>query len=272
MFHRRYVFDTDQDSNASFSLASKIKSADIEVVVIEQGPSTWVWYDTDGDKTLETVVATNTFGSQGASQALVKGATDTSQLGRALLRADLLHTKDDDALKRFTKGVAGNMSNRHVQSGVGAEGFPALHVGPRATVYIRDAAGLTNAVATVTESHHDIVMLDLNGDTAPAGTNHAEIAKLARAGKFDPEFAMLTVGDVRWSYYDTNGKGGFDVVLVASESQSRTPTAGYKITKSGAVEAIEPGESLVRSGLFKKKLRAKFEKAAPTLFPGQMTE
>ncbi len=271
-FHRRYMFDLDQDAGISsgYAMSSRVGSADVEVVVIEQGSSIWVWYDTDGDKSLETVLQTSIPAAAGATKAWVDGSPNTTQLGRALLRQDLL--ADDDAKARFKTALEKSISGRVVTSGLGIDGFPPLRVGPRASVVIRDAAGLTNAVATVTEYSHDLVLLDLDGDTAAAGTNHAEFAKLTRAGKFDAEFAMLTVGDVRWAYYDTDGKNGFDTVFVASKPKDRTPTAAYRIKKGGAVEPIEAGESLVRFGPFKKKLKKKFKKAAPTLFPGQLTE
>ncbi len=271
-FHRRFMFDLDQNIGATsgFDVARNVSTADIEVVVLEQGPSRWVWYDADDDGTLETVLHTSVLGFDGASKSWVSGTPSAGNLGRVLLRQDLV--AGEHARARFAAAVPKAMHGQVARTGTGIESFPALTFGPRASVAIRDAAGLTNAVAMVTEYGRDLVLVDLDGDTAPEGTNHAELAKFARAGSFDAEFAMLKVNEARWAFYDTDGKDGFDQVIVASTPKDRTPTAAYTVAKDGTVSEVEAGASLVRTGPFSKTLRAAFERAAPTLFPGQVTE
>ncbi|MEM6293790.1 MAG: trypsin-like peptidase domain-containing protein [Myxococcota bacterium] len=271
-FHRRFMFDLDQNAgvNSGYDMARNVGSADVEVVVLEQGASRWVWYDSDDDGTLETVLHTAVLGFEGASKSWVSQTPSAGNLGRVLLRQDLV--AGDDARARFAAAVPKAMHGQVAQTGQGIDSFPPLTFGPRASVAIRDAAGLTNAVAMVTEYGRDLVLVDLDGDTAPEGTSNVELAKLARAGSFDAEFAMLKVNEARWAFYDTDGKNGFDMVVVASTPKDRTPTAAYSIGKGGVVTEMEAGASLVRTGPFRKPLRAPFEKAAPTLFPGQVTE
>ncbi len=273
-FHRRFLFDLDQNAGVSsgHEMVGKVGTADIEVVVLEQGPSRWVWYDADDDGSLETVLHTSVLGFDGASEAWVSGKPSTASLGRALLRQDLV--PEGDARTRFAAAVPKAMPTAPVPGGVGIGSFPALTFGPRASVAIRDSGGLRNAVAMVTEYGRDIVLVDLDGDSAGADTNHQDLAKKVRAGEFDAEFAMLKVADARWTFYDTNGKGGFDHVIVATTPGDRTPTGAYTIDKKGDVSAVEdPGSSLLRTGLFgKKKLRDAFAKAAPPLFPGQVKD
>lgn len=273
-FHRRYLFDLDQNVGASSGseMAGKLSNADVEVVVLEQGPSRWVWYDSDDDGTLETILHTDVLGFTGTSAAWVSGTPASKQLGRALLRQDLLSS--DDARTRFAKAVAGAMPGTTAQSGLGIDSFPALSFGPRASVAIRDSGGLRNAVAMVTEYGHDLVLIDLDGDSAGEGVNHQDLAKKVRAGEFDAEFAMLKVADVRWTFYDSDGKGGFDRVVVASTPGDRSPKAAFKIGSGGKVKPLEDaGESLLRTGIFtKKNLQEAFAKAAPPLFPGQVKD
>lgn len=272
-FHRRFMFDLDQNAGLSngYEMARKVSSADVEVVVLEQGSSRWVWYDADDDGTLETVLYTPVLGFTGTSKAWVKEAPVSDQLGRALLRQDLV--VGEDAQKRFAVAVPKAMPGQIAQTGIGADSFPALTFGPRASVAIRDSGGLRNAVAMVTEYGRDIVLIDLDRDTAPSGTNHQDLAKKVRAGEFDAEFAMLKVADARWAYYDTDGKNGFDWVVVASTPGDRKPTAAFKIGKAGKVKPQEdPGTSLLQKSLFKKKLQEAFGKAAPPLYPGQVTD
>ncbi len=271
-FHRRYLFDLDQNAGVSSAseMARKLPGADFEVVVLEQGPSRWVWYDSDDDGTLETILHTSVLGFAGTSEAWVSGTASSEQLGRALLRQDLLSS--DDARTRFGKAVAAAMPGTSAQSGVGIDSFPALSFGPRASVAIRDSGGLRNAVAMVTEYGRDLVLIDLDGDSAAQGVNHEDLAKKVRAGEFDAEFAMLKVADVRWAFYDSDGKGGFDRVVVASTPGDRSPKAAFKVGSGGKVKPLEaPGASLLSKGIFSNaKLQEAFAKAAPPLFPGQV--
>lgn len=273
-FHRRYLFDLDENAgiDSGAQMARKVKTADVEVVVLEQGPSRWVWYDADDDGELETVLHTSVFGFSGTSLAWFDGAPVGDQVGRAMLRQDLVVGDDPKAL--FALAVPKAMPGTKTQTGRGVDGFPALAFGPQASVAIRDSGGLRNAVAMVTEYGRDIVLFDLDGDSAKAGTNHQELAKAVRAGEFDAEFAVLKVADARWAFYDSDGKGGFDRVVVASTPGDRTPTAAFEIGKKGEVQAREDaGASLLQKSLFEnEKLAEAFAKAAPPLYPGQLTD
>ena len=273
-FHRRYLFDLDQNAGIDdgYAMSSRVGSADLELIVLEQGPSKWVFYDADDDGTLETVLHSKVLGFTGASEAWVSGAPAPDQLGQAMFRKSLVAS--EDARTRMATVLPKAMPGQEVQSGEGVESFPALTFGPRASVAIRDSGGLHNAVAMVTEYGRDLVLIDLDGDSAKEGTNHQDLAKQVRTGEFDAEFAMLKVADVRWTFYDTNGKGGFDWVVVASNPGDRTPTAAYKVNKAGKVKVQEePGGALLRKSLFKKpKLAEAFAKAVPPLFPGQLED
>lgn|GEM_PF-1225120 len=273
-FHRRYMFDLDQNAGigSGFEMARKVGNADVEVVVLDQGASRWVWYDSDDDGTLETVLHSPVLGLPGASLAWSGETPVRDQLGRALLRQDLVAS--EDGRTRFATALPKAMPGQVVQSGKGIESFPGLTFGPRASVAIRDSGGLRNAVAMVTEYGRDIVLIDLDGDSAASGTNHQDLAKKVRAGEFDAEFAMLKVADVRWVFYDTDGKNGFDTVIVASQPGDRTPTAAFKVGKKGKVKPQdEAGTSLLQTSLFSKEaLRTAFAKAAPPLYPGQVTD
>ena len=272
-FHRRYLFDLDQNAEvgSGYEMARKVGTADFEVVVLEQGGTRWTWYDADDDGSLETVLHTNVQGFVGATEAFVDGSPATAQLGRGLLRQDLLG--DASHAERFAAAVSKAMPDQRVQSGRGIDSFPALAFGPRASVAMRDSGGLRNAVAMVTEYGRDLVLIDLDGNSAGSGANHQELAKQVRAGSFDAEFAMLKLADVRWAYYDTDGKGGYDVVVVASTPGDRTPTAAFELRGGKVTPMDDPGETLLRTSLFKKaKLRDAFAKAAPPLYPGQVRD
>lgn len=274
-FHRRGFFDLDQGDKgpSSFAMQRNVENgrADLEAVVMVQLPYLWAWYDTDEDGKLDlllegfaksgTVAKAYSVNSSGRASGAVEG-----HVGRLALRTDLV---PDAVAERWTKVIRTEMGTRAMLGSKGGIGsFPPLRVSTNARIVVSDRGGLTNAVAMVTEYGHDIVLVDLDSDTAK-GKTASEVAKLAAAGKFDAEFALLTIGEMEWAYYDTDGKGGFDLVLTGRKKVEE----GYTVS-ADSVEPLEsPGSSLIQWGKFTKKgLSTKFSKVAPTLFPSRAVE
>ena len=56
---------------------------------------------------------------------------------------------------------------------------------------------------------------------------------LVREQKYDAEFAQVTCGLDTWAYYETKGKGGYDLVLYSSQGGASKPDAAYVLDKSG---------------------------------------
>ncbi len=186
-----------------------------------------------------------------------------------MLRPDLLAS--EAARKRFAK-VASALGNDEAVGGLTAAAtFPSISVSGTASVTIAAGAGTPNAVAKVTEGSHDLVLVDLDAKAAHGKLDHAAVGKLVRAGKFDPEFALLTMRGERWAFYDTDGKDGMDVVLFAPRGAS-APTVGYRLAKGGEVQSIPPGTSLAQWGRFEGKFKTRFEAIARGWFRGQASE
>jgi hypothetical protein len=258
IFHHRVVWDADQSGGAS----------DPEAVAVVQGSTAWIWYDTNDDGTLDLLLegasshvgtATKAFSVSGSSASPVAG-----HVGRLLLRPDLL--RSSTAAERL-RAVAGRAAPPEtIAKGEGLQSFPALTITPTASVLVTTRGDVTHGVAMVTEHSHDLVLVELDGNSTKSAKDEAEVAKLVRAGELDAEFAMLTMSGQRWAFYDTDAKDGFDLVIVGQSSGD--PIAAYEIDGNTARE-VTPGGALAQWGRFEGKLATEFEKVAPRLWPGQ---
>ena len=259
-FHQRLVFDLDQKGKD-----------DPEVVGIAQGQHSWWWYDTNDDGTLDLLLEGGKGRDRTARKAFKLGPSGKTEVdghvGRLLLRPELMNRPSAvERLRRIGKLLhAADV----VATDEGIGSFPPITVSGTASVQITTKGDLTNGVALVTEVNRDAILLDLDGDSTKAVKDVAEIAKLVRAGKFDAEFAMLTISGERWAFYDTDSKAGFDLVLVGTTSGA--PVAGYTVDGKRTTTTT-PGSKLAQWGRFSGTEKEAFEKAAPRLWPSQSGE
>jgi pSer/pThr/pTyr-binding forkhead associated (FHA) protein len=259
-FHQRIVFDLDQRG-----------VSDPEVVGIAQGGTSWWWYDTNDDGTLDLLLE----GGQGADRTARKAfklsgsssVEEPGHVGRLLLRPELMNRPS--AVERLRTIGKRLQAADVVATDDGLGSFPPTAVSSTASVLVATKGDLTNGVALVTDSHRDIILVDLDGDSTKDAKDQAEVGKAVREGKFDAEFAMLTVSGQRWAFYDTDGKGGFDLVLVGTTSGA--PIAGYEIDGKKA-NLVTPGSKLAQWGRFSGAEKDAFAKAAPLLWPSQSGE
>jgi S1-C subfamily serine protease len=278
MFHSRMFWDADQNTggfgSSGFQRAIEGKRADVEVVALLQGRSGWVWTDSNDDGRFDLLFETRNVASGAAHAAFVIGPTgaltaSAEHLGRRLVRAALV--PDAAQGKRLAAGATATLGAHAVATDDGLGSFPSLDVDLRATVVVGDALDVKNAVVTATDFVRDVVLVDVDGSSTK-GKDRGAVETLARGGKLDAEFALVTTGGAQWAFYDTDGKGGFDRVIVASTPGSDTPTAAFDV-KADKASAIATGSSLVQWGAFTNKgLRAAFSRIAPALFPGRARE
>jgi hypothetical protein len=96
------------------------------------------------------------------------------------------------------------------------------------------------------------------------------VLDLVKDRAFDAEFARVRCRYDAWSFYDTRGKGRYDLVLYSSRKGKGKPTAAYRIDKAGKIMALKKPvacDGLVIPALFKnRKLRRNFTKMAAVLF------
>jgi hypothetical protein len=143
--------------------------------------------------------------------------------------------------------------------------FPALARSASASIIVQDN------VAFVTDLGEDLTLVDIDRDS-PSDVTAA--AALVRAGQFDAEFALLRRGGVEWAFYDRDGDGRLDWVLVSLDAAKGSVTHVYEIT--GTTATLRPdaagGASINWGSFTNSTLRDGFAAIAPTHWPERARE
>lgn len=272
-FDQRVFLDLDQNSIGRTTSVDALKvllsvaSVDAEIASINQGASAWVWYDRDDDGKFDLVLRSHDAASGVAHEAYVVTAAAApiaapEHVGRRLLRPALLAKSELAVL------LAGNQRSAWTAapSDDGLASFPALARSDAATILIQDN------VAFVTDLGEDLTLVDIDADSRASSV--ADAAALVRAGEYDAEFALLRRGGVEWAYYDRDGDGRLDRVLVSLDAARGEVTHVYEI--SGSTATARPSsarETLINWGSFTNAtLRDGFARIAPTHWPERARE
>jgi S1-C subfamily serine protease len=271
-FDQRVFVDLDQNSIGRTTSVEALKvllsvtSVDAEIAMINQGASEWIWYDRDDDGRFDLVLRSHDITSGVAHEAYVLTATDApveapEHIGRRLLRPALLAKPELGKLLAANGGSGwiGTPSDDALAS------FPALARSEEATIVIQ------NNVAFVTDLGEDLTLVDIDGDS-PSDVTAA--AALVRSGEYDAEFALLRRGGVEWAFYDRDGDGQLDWVLVSLDPAQGLVTHVYEITGNTATPRPEAaGGPAINWGSFTNAtLRDGFAAIAPTHWPERARE
>jgi S1-C subfamily serine protease len=258
IFHHRVLWDADQSGGSS----------DPEAVAVVQGSTAWIWYDTNADGALDLLLEGASSHVGTATKAYTVSGSSTSPIpghvGRLLVRPDLLGAAD--AATRLRNISMRDAPPETIAANDALGSFPPVVITPTASVLVTSRGDLTHGVAMVTENSRDMVLIDLDQSSTKSAKDEAAVAALVQDGKFDAEFAMLTVSGQRWAFYDTDSAAGFDLVIVGQSSGD--PTVAYKIDGASARET-SAGSKLAQWGRFTGDSAAAFEKVAPYLWPSQ---
>jgi S1-C subfamily serine protease len=274
-FDQRVFIDLDQNSVGRTTSVEALKvllsvaTLDAELAMINQGVSAWVWYDRDDDGRFDLVLRSHDVASGVAHEAysLPVAATDApitapEHIGRRLLRPAL-----------FAKPELGSLLAANERSlwtaprdADGIASFPALARSDAATIVIQDK------VAFVTDLGEDLTLVDIDGDSSADSV--AAAATLVRAGQYDAEFALLRRGGVEWAFYDRDGDGRLDWVLISLDAARGVVTHVYEITGTTATARPEiAGGTLINWGSFTNTtLRNNFADIAPVHWPERARE
>jgi hypothetical protein len=278
-FSYRLLLDVDRSSvgalPSQFNLSNTASRIDAEVAIVSQSNHMWVWYDTDDDARFDLVLHSPGARLYVATDAWRVDASGSKtpaaeHVGRKLIRADLLGTPSQAAQLRnmVTKGLLPIMS---APSDAGLGSFPdpvADHRG--ATYELLDVKGAQKSVLLVYAQGSDGYLVDLDGSSLrdkPAKPK--DLPKLVESGKLDVDFAYFQRNGLAWSYYNTDGKKGFDVVLYSSDPRGGKADLGFRIDASGKVSLDDAlkSKALVSHSLFSKAAdKKRLEKLAKDLF------
>lgn len=271
-FDQRVFLDLDQNSIGRTTSVEALKvllsvaTLDAEIAWINQGASEWVWYDRDDDGRFDLVLRSHDVASGVAHEAYALTANDVpvaapEHVGRRLLRPALL------GKPALASSLASNERSAWTAaaSDDALASFPALARSDAATIIIQDN------IAFVTDLGEDLTLVDIDRDS-PSDVTAA--AALVRVGEYDAEFALLRRGGVEWAFYDRDGDGRLDWVLISLDAANGLVTHVYEIT--GTTATLRPdaaGGPAINWGSFTNStLRDGFAAIAPKHWPERARE
>ncbi len=291
-FSKRLLVDADQSFSRKvgpfFNMAKVSATAlDPEISVVSQRMHMWVFYDTDDDSKFD--LALHAPGSRlyvakeawTLDSAGVKTAAP-EHVGRKLIRPRLLKSKAhaESVASMVTRGLLAIMS---AQKDDGLSSFPNPvedHRGSGAELV--EVKGAPKSVVAILGQGSDGYLVDLDRNSRLAGpVAKIDVKKVLKDKKFDSEFAYFHRGGIAWAYYDTDGRGGYDTVLVATsvfdgDGKTGQADAGFKIDKKAGNATLDSslaGKPLIRPSLFKSyRLKRQLKKIASDLFASSMIE
>lgn len=225
-----------------------------QFVLLERPTGRWALYDTNADGRLDLAFfAKNPFESRygGGRGTFVTDAFDLSSgspkpvpdaIGRSLVRPKLF---SDAKLQKLVQSGG--------DGGGGDEGrgtfprptsmrsrspflFSALGEAPRRVI---ESIDKTSAMATI----------DVDGDTKGTATKTPD--DLLRQQTFDAEVTFARAGKMGWAFYDTDGDGGYDLILFSKDLHKDGVDAAYRIGKGGDTTSSAP---IPKGGLFQADL------------------
>jgi len=139
-----------------------------------------------------------------------------------------------------------------------------------------DIKAAPKTVVAIVGRGSDGYLLDLDRSSGLFGPrDKIDITKRVKDGKFDAEFAYFQRNGLAWTFYDTDMRPGYDLVLVSLKPASGKVDAAFTVAADGSVKhdaALATG-ALVRPGAFKSPaLQARMKTLATELFADAMIE
>ena len=279
LFSSGHLLDLDQDSLGAFKAgeaAGDLLSAgkvDAEFSFVTRGRQAWAWYDTDNDGRFDLVLGTASAPMDFADSAWRVDAAGKREaapghLGQAMVRPGLF--KDATLAVRLRAASGRVLRGRGVarEGRLGTFPDPASYASWGARLL--DVGKWRGAGAEVRFRSCRGMLLDLDRDTARAARRKGgSVRDALRRRAFDAEYVQLRCGSKSWAFYDTRGKGQFDLVLHAGAGADRVIPAAFEVDSKGAVSPRKKPlgcKGLAHPALFRKPaLRRAFKKAAEAL-------
>jgi len=285
-FSKRLLIDADQSFVPGLSMRFQMakadrKSFDAEVAIVSQATQMWVFYDTDDDNRFDLALhspGARVYVAASAWRLDASGGKTPApeHIGRKLIRPDLLGQKDhaEGARSMVQRGLLAIMS---AKDGDGLSSFPDPVKDHRGTgMQLLDIKAAPKTVVAIVGRGSDGYLLDLDRSSGLFGPrDKIDITKRVKDGKFDAEFAYFQRNGLAWTFYDTDMRPGYDLVLVSLKPASGKVDAAFTVAADGSVKhdaALATG-ALVRPGAFKSPaLQARMKTLATELFADAMIE
>ncbi len=278
MFSRGYVFDADQDSLGSFKVGASLHAVrkshkiDAELSWITQKRANWVWYDTNNDGKFDLLLHSTNKPTAFVDEAWTVGADGKyapvkDQVGRKMIQPELV-AGQADAIRKLTRRALGTAM---VAAGPGAKAFPDPTRYYSFGMKLVDVKRMKKAAAKVRRYRCSQTLVDVDLNTKKlARKEKKSVLDMVRKRKFDAEFVHIACGSKHWAFYDTRGKGTFDVIVFSSKSGRGKPTIAYVVDKEGKITVRKKPincDGVIQPRLFKnRRLARNFKKMAYELF------
>ena len=278
MFGRGFIIDSDQDTLGTFKVGDtmaqvrKTHKIDAELSWITQKRENWAWYDTNNDGRFDLLLHANRQPVAYVDEAWSVGADGKyspvkDQAGRKMVQPELVASQAESLRKKARRSL-GSMV---VAAGGGAQAFPDTTRYYTFGMKLQKVKRFKDAAATVRRYRCKQTLVDVDLDTRrKARKLKKSVLDMVRMRKFDAEFVQIACGSKVWAFYDTRGKGRFDVVLYSDKGGRGKPTAAYVIDKEDKITLRKKPiacDGIVQPRLFtNRKLARNFKKMAGELF------
>jgi S1-C subfamily serine protease len=227
---------------------------------VAQSGRAWCLYDRDRDGAFDLALASGDDDGGAVREAFLLGkgapAPAPDQVGRLIVRPGLLRVPDAAGGRVVRVFERFDLASLVGRSEGGLASFPAVLGGGWRPVSLPPPGPATAAIG-LARSGAQAIVADLSGRvrkmTAPA------VAKAIAAGTLPLSFAWLGTDGIEWTYYDRDGDGRLDLVLVATDPGSGRSAHAYAVEKGGAVAAAP---ALAEGPLFRTSVFARKERAA----------
>ncbi|MGC4120179.1 MAG: trypsin-like peptidase domain-containing protein [Myxococcales bacterium] len=230
VFSKGLQIDPEQASLGRADPASAQKlvaegSSGARFAAVLQGTSAWVFYDPERNGKLALMLRSEESAGGMAGEAfwiedgkIVRPAPEHA--GRALLRPALLAKSDPE---RFAEIASQALDSWPLATDEGMGSFPALY-DEDTEFEIGGKAPYDNALLFATGDQQRGVLIDLDrvGTRAPKNASAERALQELTAKTFKPSIALVDRAGASWVYYDTDRKGGFDVVLFTTDARLRS--------------------------------------------------
>ncbi|HLM71663.1 MAG TPA: serine protease [Polyangiaceae bacterium] len=279
-FSDGFLIDADQDTLGSLAAGDNVQALinergiDAELSIISQGQNLWALYDTNNDTKFDLALfspPTDNWGLAMGAWRLVDGkpSPDPQHIGRRLIRPGLV---DGAAGKKLFALAARLPYPAATDEGIGS--LPNPYALGR-SFEIREVKGFQNAVIQSSQALSSVVLIDIDRSSSKGMKANADIDRMVRSGGFKADVAHVHNKGFEWVYYDTDGDGSFDLVLLSGAPRNGQSERALRLNASGKLDAdAQAGTGpLIRHSVFaKKELGAQFKKIAKELFSERAME
>lgn len=256
------LIDLDQDHFSKHEGATD--TFDSELALLSIRDTTYVWYDTDGDKKFDVLL----FDKDGDGKP--EHLYHLDQDGKPTEEKDKTKIPNHDFSAKFIKDATLHPRLAKIASAIGGTRLisartlakahaqaslpdPLLGGGTTGRAGDSDSNDKPD-IAVVRGAFSRGLLLDADEDSLGALEPGATIDEQVKSKKVDAEVSLIVQGNQLWAFYDTNNDSKFDLALTTvngGDASSLFTTSAYKLDAKGEMTPAPDhvGRRMLRPGL-----------------------